>query len=93
MYQAGAKVVVTTDARGVFFGTMVEQEGTSVRLDNARNCLFWSEETKGFIGLAVTGPMKGSRVGPACLSMELAGVTSIIECTPDAVRRWEESPW
>ena len=89
----GKKVVVTTEFRGVFFGCLTFRSDNVVELLDCRNCVFWSKETKGFIGLAVTGPTPGSRVGPAAAKTELRGVTSITECTDEAIARWESAPW
>jgi hypothetical protein len=85
-------VVVTTKHRGVFFGYATETDGEQIKLRSARCCLYWSRETKGFIGLAATGPMNGSRVGPAA-DITLREITSVIEATPEAVKRWEGTPW
>ncbi len=90
---SGQKVVVTTKHRGVFFGTMKERDGNIITLSAARNCLYWSSETKGFLGLAATGPLDGSRVGPAVDSLELMDVTSITPCSADAITEWEKAPW
>lgn len=91
--QEPKKVVVTTDKRGVFFGTLINHDGNCVDLADARNCLYWSAETRGFIGLAAIGPQPGSRIGPAAPSIHLIGVTSIIECTPIAIQQWESDLW
>jgi len=45
------------------------------------------------VGLAVTGPLKGSRVSKACPRMIVPHVTSILECTDDARKLWEDAPW
>lgn len=89
----GEKCVVTTSHRGVFFGEVVEKGGTTATLASARNCLYWPSTVKGFLGLASTGPLNGSRVGPAVESLELTGVTSFTKCTPEAIERWEAGPW
>ena len=89
----GEKVLVTTSYRGVFFGTLIKREGDIVTLADARNCLYWPAELKGFLGLASRGPVDGSRIGPAVSSVELFGVTSITKCTAEAVERWEKGPW
>lgn len=88
-------VVVTTEHRGVFFGYEVSRnvEGRVVTIEKARVCVHWSAETKGFVGLAVTGPLPGSRVSLGAPEMTLTGVTSITECTPEAIAAWEASPW
>jgi len=87
------KVVVTTKHRGVFFGTLEERSGTDVVLSDARVCVYWSKETKGFVGLAAIGPLKGSRVSPAAPKMEIVDVTAILHCSAEAVNRWEGGVW
>ena len=62
-------VVVCTAKRGVFFGYTRETgqaifERTTVTLQRARMCTYWSAETKGVLGLGSIGPQKGSRIGP-----------------------------
>lgn len=85
-------VVVTTVHRGVFFGYATDVDGEIIHLRRGRNCLYWSEATKGFIGLAATGPQEGSRVGPAA-DISLRDITSVIACTDEAVKAWESAPW
>lgn len=87
-------VVVTTSHRGVFFGYADADKinGEIIYLRAGRNCLFWPSENKGFIGLASNGPMNGSRVGPAA-NIHLRDITSVIECTPEAIKQWESAPW
>ena len=88
----GNPVVVTTSHRGVFFGYFKSKVGGTVVLKDARNCLYWSRDVKGFLGLAATGPSKECRVGPK-VDIELADVTCIAQCTEDAVKAWESEPW
>lgn len=85
-------VVVTTQHRGVFFGYCTDTSGAAIYLRAARNCLYWSHSVRGFIGLAATGPNKECRVGPAA-DIELRDITSVIACTPEAVKAWEAAPW
>ncbi len=87
------KVVVTTKHRGVFFGTLAKHEGTEVHLIDGRVCVYWSKETKGFIGLASTGPLGGSRVSPPAPKLELVDVTAVVTCTNEAIAAWEAGPW
>jgi len=90
----GDKVVVTTDRCGVFFGTAAtDLEDGKIALTDARVCVFWSQATRGFIGLAATGPLDGSRVSAAAPRLTLIGVTAVVHCTPEAVERWESGPW
>lgn len=85
-------VLVTTTHRGVFFGYAKETDGATIKLRGARNCLYWPTEQKGFLGLASTGPVKGSRIGPAA-DIELRDITCIAECTDAATSAWEQAPW
>lgn len=85
-------VVVTTVHRGVFFGYATDTSGETIKLRNGRNCLYWTREVKGFIGLATTGPLKDCRVGPAA-DIEIRNVTSVVDCTDAAVKAWEGAPW
>lgn len=85
-------VLVTTTHRGVFFGYATETGGDVVHLKRGRNCIYWTAEVKGFLGLAATGPVKGCRVGPPA-DFELRNVTCVAEVTPAAVEAWEKGPW
>ena len=85
-------VIVTTTHRGVFFGYATDIEGTVINLRAGRNCLYWSKVTKGFIGLASVGPIGDSRVGPPA-DIQLRDITSVVACTPEAVKVWETAPW
>jgi len=89
----GKHVVVTTEFRGVFFGVLEEKQEREVTITNAMVCVYWSANTRGFLGLAVTGPQSGSRVSKAAPRLALAGVTSVTECTPEAIKQWESMPW
>lgn len=89
-------VVVTTAHRGVFFGYIAESEdfrNKTVELSQARNCVSWTTDLRGFVGLATVGPSKGCRVGPAAETMTLHNVTSVTAATAEAAERWEEAPW
>lgn len=85
-------VLVTTLHRGVFFGYTTDTQGAIIKLRNARNCLYWPAENKGFMGLANMGPVMGARVGPAA-DIELRDITSVALCTDVAVAAWESAPW
>jgi len=88
-------VVVTTDMdrRGVFFGELVSKDDSEVTLKDAQMCVYWSMETRGVLGLASHGPQKGSRVTPIIPSIWLDGVTSVMDCTEEAVEAWRAEPW
>ena len=88
----GAAVVVTTEHRGVFFG-YTHESGPTMILKEARMCLHWTADVKGVLGLAVTGPNKNCRVGPAVPSLRLEKVTSVAEATLQAEDAWLKGFW
>ena len=89
----GLPVLVTTAHRGVFFGYAAgSTSGKTINLKQARCCIYWPRENRGFLGLANTGPAKGARVGPPA-NIELRDITCVAECTPEAVAAWEAAPW
>src|SRR6185369_17229053 len=81
-------VLVTTEHRGVFFGYADETDGPTIKLERARNCVYWSRDVRGFMGLASSGPSAQCRIGPSA-DITLRGITSVVEVTPEAVQRWE----
>lgn len=85
-------VLVTTEHRGVFFGYASNTDGATIKLRRGRNCIYWPNSNKGFLGLASMGPQKGARVGPAA-DIELRGITSVTEVSAEAVTAWEGAPW
>jgi hypothetical protein len=91
----GPFVLVTTQHRGVFAGTLIgEASKEKVTLASCRNVLYWDAATRGFLGLASTGPTKGCRVGPAANgSSTLFDVTGVFTCTPEAIKAFEASQW
>lgn len=90
----GKAVVVTTSNNGVYFGYIVGKASPDrVVLRNCRNCLYWDDSVRGYVGLSVVGPGEACFVGPAAPEMTLYGVESIAECTEVAVAAWESAPW
>lgn len=85
-------VLVTTAHRGVFFGYTDKTDGETIRLENGRNCVYWSPACKGFLGLAASGPDKDCRIGPRA-TITLRNITSVSELTPEAAAKWEAAPW
>lgn len=86
-------VIVTTAHRGVFFGYALDTEGETIKLARARNCLFWSADCKGFMGLASKGPTAACRIGEAIPSITLRAITAVLEMTEAAAAAWEMAPW
>lgn len=92
--KAEQAVVITTEYRGVFFGYMNQPpENGSITIARARNCVYWSADVKGFMGLAANGPSKNCKIGPAVPRMTLHKVTAVVEVSPSAAEKWESAPW
>lgn len=93
--QVGEKILVTTEFRGVFFGTLTswDVDRRIATLDDARNVVYWSADCKGFLGLASTGPTASCRIGQPVSGLELHKVTSRTPVTAAAVEKFEASPW
>lgn len=85
-------VLVTTAHRGVFFGYATDTSGDTISLNRARLCVYWSNDVKGFMGLAERGPSSSCRIGPPA-QIELRSITAVAEVTPEAVKAWEAAPW
>lgn len=87
-------VMVTTEFKGVFFGYITETPtNRTITLKRARNCIYWSSDIHGFMGLASEGPNRNCKIGPAVLSITLQKVTAVIEVSPSAAEKWEIGPW
>ena len=91
----GRGVVVTTKHRGVFFGYLTgEPSAERVQLCACRNIVSWDAETKGFLGLASTGPTSGCRIGPAAGDQStIYDITGVFGCTAEAIAAFEKAPW
>lgn len=89
----GRPVIVTTEHRGVFFGYAQDTTGDVIHLKQARLCVYWSSDIKGFMGLASEGPSKSCKIGPAAPGIDLRKITAVLEVSPEAEERWLAQPW
>lgn len=83
-------VIVTTIHRGLFFGYADVTSGETIQLKRARNCISWSADLNGFMGLAAYGPNQRCKIGPRA-DIELRGITAVLEVCPKAVEQWEKA--
>jgi hypothetical protein len=85
-------VLVTTAHKGVFFGWATATGGATIKLRDARLCIYWSVDLHGFMGLAAQGPNSNCKIGPKA-DIELRDITSVSEVTAEATERWEKAKW
>jgi hypothetical protein len=85
-------VLVTTAHKGVFFGYATDTSGSTIKLRACRNCVYWSADLRGFLGLASQGPNGNCKVGPAA-DFEVRDVTGVAEVSDMARGRWEKGIW
>lgn len=84
-------VLVTTLHRGVFFGYVKDDKKLPehITLTNAKNCIYWSSDVQGFLGLAANGPTSGCRIGVAVPELTLWQITSVTPVTEAAEKKWK----
>lgn len=85
-------VLVTTAHRGVFFGILKEDSAPDeITLADARNCIYWSSDVGGFLGLASIGPSEKCKIGRQADLIRLFNITSITDVSPKAVEKWRNA--
>ena len=87
------KVLVTTEFRGVFYGEVKDKSKLpkEIILANARNCIYWSSDVGGFLGLAKVGPSSGCRIGKQVSKLTLYKITSVTPVAEEAIKKWEKA--
>lgn len=87
------KVIIRADSAGVFYGTLIEKDGTEVELKNCRRIWYWegaaSISEMALSGVTKPGSCKFSVVVP---SIVITGVIEIIPCEKEAVISIESVP-
>lgn len=83
-------VLVTTEFRGVFFGTVKDDKKLpeQITLTGVRNCIYWSSDVGGFLGLASNGPSSSCKIGAEVPELTLYRVTSVSPVSPEAEKKW-----
>jgi len=85
-------VVVVTQGNAIFCGWTTDADSDTIKLRAARQAVYYSADTHGLLGLAANGPGKDSRIGPPA-SITVRNVTHVIECSPEAAKKWEAAGW
>jgi len=84
-------VLVTTEYRGVFFGYIKDDKKlpNEITLTNVRNCIYWSSDIGGFLGLGKKGPSSSCKIGVEVPELTLWKVTSISPISKEAEKKWK----
>ena len=85
--------LVVTTARGVFFGWGQKTNDKIITLKKGRMCISWTADMRGVTGLAVLGPSMSCKIGLEVPELIIQDVTLVLECTPEAIERWQAAPW
>lgn len=85
-------VLVTTEFRGVFFGYVKDDSKlpNEITLTKVRNCIYWSSDINGFLGLASLGPSVNCKIGTEVPEITLWKITSVTGVTKNAEGKWRE---
>jgi len=62
-----------------------------ITLTRAKNCIYWSADCKGFLGLAANGPTRSCKIGAEVGELTLWKITSVTPVTKDAEEKWNQS--
>lgn len=83
-------ILVTTEYRGIFFGYVKDKSKLpqEITLTLPRNCIYWSEDLEGFIGLSVKGPNDTCTIGCKGIEMTLYKITSTAKVSKEAEKKW-----
>jgi hypothetical protein len=93
MSKTGQAVLCTTEFRGVFFGFVKKESNLpdEITLTDARNCIYWSSDCRGFLGLAAKGPTKECKIGAQIKEITLYKITSVTPVGEEAVDAWRKA--
>ena len=86
-------VVVCTEFRGVFAGYADDVTADPITLTDAQMCVYWSQDTRGVMGLAATGPTKSCKITKPVPQMKAYKVTAVLDATKEAEEAWQNTPW
>lgn len=83
-------VLVTTEFRGVFFGYVKDDKKLpdEITLTQVKNCIYWTADCGGFLGLAASGPTSSCKIGTQVPELRLFRVTSVTPVSDEAAKKW-----
>lgn len=90
MSKKNQAVLCTTEFRGVFFGYVKDDKKLpeKITLTSVRNCIYWSSDIGGFLGLASAGPSSSCKIGAEVPELTLWKITSVTPVSAEAEKKW-----
>lgn len=86
----GKKVLVRSYDAGVYFGTLEDMDGETVRMSNVRNIWHWTGAS--CLSQIANDGITGDKVSPVVSSMVLNRVCQVIPLTQKAIDNLENQP-
>jgi len=86
-------VMVTTEAKGVFFGYIdAKDESNSDKLvvEECQMAVYFSSSIGGVLGLTYTGPDKNCRISNPAPQFLLHKITGVARVTKEAEKNWRK---
>ena len=86
----GKKVIIRSDRAGVFYGTLAEVEGSTVRMENVRRLWYW-DGAASLSQLATDGTSapENCKFTVSVDEMVILGIIEIIPCTDKSIKSIE----
>lgn len=84
------KVLVRSHYAGVYFGTLTNVEGETVRMENVRNIWHWTGAS--CLSQIANNGIEGDKVSPIVGSMVINGVCQILPLSDKAIDNLETQP-
>lgn len=84
------KVLVRSYDAGVYFGTLTNVDGETVRMENVRNIWYWTGAS--CLSQIANDGIKSSKVSPVVGSMVINRVCQILPLTDKAIKNLEAQP-
>ena len=86
----GTKVLVRSYEAGVYFGTLEDMDGDTVRLSNVRNIWHWTGAS--CLSQIANDGITGDKVSPVVSSMVLTRVNQVMPLSQKAIVNLENQP-
>lgn len=92
--QEGSFFIVLTEFKEIFAGwSKSDPNADIIVLNNVRQVIYYSSDTKGLLGLAANGPGKESRISSECPQMIIRRPVNVLLASPAAADKFSTVIW